>query len=83
VSHATKHRFRWTGELVDLLGVEDGAMQSPAADAAASDRAPVAIVRREKGAVTKVPANSLTPVRAPRFWRVPVRCGALGRVPTF
>jgi len=78
-----KHRFRWTGELVDLLGVEDSTTQSSAAYDAGSRRGPVAIVRREDGAVAKVPANTLTPVRAPRFWRVPVRSGAIGRVPAF
>ncbi len=62
-----KYRFRWTGELVDLLQVHDPSA-SVRADAGHDIRcALMASVRHEDGRVGEVPFSTLTPVRAPRF----------------
>jgi hypothetical protein len=78
-----KHRFRWTGELVDVLAVHDPP-ESVSADAQHDIRcAAMATVRRENGTVTRVPFSTLTPVATPRFARVPPAVWAVGRVPSF
>jgi hypothetical protein len=83
VSKARKHRFRWTGELVDVLLVHDPAPGVSADAAHDVGCAVLATVRREDGRVTEVPFSTLTPVTAPNFSRVPVAARPDGRVAAF
>jgi hypothetical protein len=78
-----KHRFRWTGELVDLLDV-DKPTATVTAQGTHDPRCTVlATVRRENGSVTRVPYTTLTPVTPPRFSRPPMPAGTRQRVPSF
>jgi hypothetical protein len=83
VSESSKHQFRWTGELVDVLEVHEPA-PTVTANAGHDVRCAVlATVRREDGTVTSVPFTTLTPVATPRFSRVPTGPRSISRVPSF
>jgi hypothetical protein len=78
-----KHRFRWTGELVDLLEVHDPAPTVSAEDGHDPRCTVLATVRREDGTVTRVPYTTLRPVTPPRFSRPPSTGGTTRRIPSF